>query len=130
MKDVQNRSDIIKFINAFYAKAKTNIVIGPVFHAAIKEKEWEVHLQRIYDFWEMVLLSQSSYRGDPFSKHIDLSIKKLHFEVWIQLFNETLDQYFEGPNVDLLKDRALKMSEMFQIKLAHKRKNDSYKNNF
>jgi len=45
-----------------------------------------------------------------------LPIGKEHFNQWIQLFTETIDELFSGKKADEAKFRAGKMAEMFHYK--------------
>jgi hemoglobin len=80
----------------------------------------------MYDFWEMVLFDSSEYKGNPMKVHQDLNTKsamnKTHFDVWISLFNETVDANFSGVKANHAKTRALSMATMIQIKTFNQNK--------
>ncbi len=40
-----------------------------------------------------------------------------HFQRWILLFNETVDELFKGEKAELIKQRALSISTVMQIKI-------------
>jgi hemoglobin len=54
----------------------------------------------MFDFWEMVLFDGHAYKGNPMKTHLNLNekspLKKVHFDAWIDLFNETVNELFEG----------------------------------
>lgn len=120
--DVLNLDDVKKLVDNFYEKARENELLAPVFDAIIKDN-WEAHLEKMYRFWQTILLETPTYSGSPFLKHANLPIAKEHFEAWIKLFNETIDSTFEGEKAEEAKTRAFKMGEMFQYKMEY------YKNN-
>ena len=120
--DIHNLEDVKILVDDFYGRIKANEILAPIFNIAIGNN-WQQHLQRMYDFWQTILLETPAYSGSPFLKHAKLPIAKEHFDTWISLWNQTIDDHFVGPKADEAKWRADKMSEMFQYKL------DYYKNN-
>ncbi|MGK0364822.1 MAG: hemoglobin, partial [Saprospiraceae bacterium] len=121
MTDILNKEDVIIFVNVFYKKVRIDMVLGPVFAAVIINDNWEPHLNRMYSFWNTVLFGKRDYQGNPFSKHTNLPITKIHFQHWIDLLNETIDENFEGDKADEVKMRADKMRILFQSKLEYVR---------
>lgn len=116
--DIQHRDDIIQMVNSFYQKVQQDPLIGPIFQERI-QNNWNTHLEKMYDFWENILLGTNAYHGRPFPPHLQLPIQKIHFDTWLQLFNENIDQQFEGPNSQEAKLRALTIARIFQSKIAH-----------
>ena len=119
MTDIESREDIETLIQSFYSKAMKDKVISHFF-TEIVQLELDEHLPKMYDFWEMMLFDSASYKGNPMQTHLDLNkkspLKKVHFEAWIRIFNETVDDLFGGPNAENAKTRALSMATMIQIK--------------
>jgi hypothetical protein len=50
-------------------------------------------------------------------KHIRLPLKKVHFEIWLELFNKTTDFYFNGKYADKAKERAALIGWTIQSKI-------------
>lgn len=119
-KDIKNRKDIELLINSFYDKVKEDAVIG-FFFTEVVQVNWEKHLPVMYDFWENVVFQTSNYNGNPMDKHIDLNKKSAiamkHFQRWTLVFNETVDELFSGTKADLIKQRALSIATVMQIKI-------------
>ncbi len=128
MNDISDKATIKIFVDAFYGKVRKDVLIGPVFAARIEEVRWPIHLERMYSFWNTVLFAERDYRGNPFSKHASLPIQQQHFERWIGLLSETIDEHFGGEKAEEVKMRADKMGALFQAKLDHIRSNDNYIN--
>jgi hemoglobin len=42
-----------------------------------------------------------------------------HFKRWLQLFNDTVNELFEGDNAEIIKQRALSIATVMQIKIIH-----------
>lgn len=124
-KDIETRADIQQYVDAFYAKAKVDPLIGYIF-TEVADLDWESHMPRIYDFWETVLLGNIVFHGNPMLKHIQLDRKEMlkpaHFDRWISLFCETIDQFFSGEKADLAKQRARSIGGLMQYKLEAVRK--------
>jgi hemoglobin len=112
-RDIKNRKDIEKLVNAFYNTIKSDVIIGFLF-TDVANVNWEKHLPIMYDFWENILFSTGNYNGSPIEVHKAIhkksEMKSLHFEHWNTLFVASVDQLFEGPKADEIKKRALNIS--------------------
>lgn len=128
MNDIKDKADIKIFVDAFYNKVRIDTTIGPVFAARIPNDNWTPHLERMYSFWHTVLFGVQDYRGNPFAKHATLPIQATHFERWIGLLTETIDELFKGEKAEEVKMRANKMGLLFQSKLEYIRDNNLHKN--
>ncbi len=119
-KDIEDRKDIELLINSFYNKVKQDAIIGSFFTEVV-QVNWEKHLPVMYNFWENIVFQTGSYNGNPMDKHLELNKKSLilmeHFQRWILLFNETVDELFKGKKAELIKQRALSISTVMQIKI-------------
>jgi hemoglobin len=121
--DIQNRADIEKLINAFYLKVKVDNLIG-FFFTDVVHVDWEKHLPVMYNFWENIVFHTSSYDGNPMIKHQELNtkspMKMEHFQRWTKLFNQSVDELFRGEKAEFIKQRAMGISTVMQIKLFGK----------
>lgn len=117
--DIRNRKDIEKLVNAFYEKIKIDGVIGYLF-TDIAKVNWELHLPKMYDFWENILFYTANYEGNPMLKHKELhqksTMNETHFQHWNKLFNETVDQLFQGSKADEIKNRASNIAQTMMYK--------------
>ncbi len=102
-RDIENRADIEILVNHFYEKIKTDPIIGYIF-TDIAHVNWEKHLPLMYDFWENAIF----YTG-----------KTKHFEQWNKLFISSVNELFEGDNANLIKQRAISISTVMQIKILN-----------
>ena len=118
LHDISSIDDIKKMVDSFYGKVRQDDLLAPIFDGVIGDK-WPIHLEKMYRFWQTILLSDHTYYGSPFPPHAKLPINKNHFERWLQLFYATIDTYFEGEKADEAKWRAQKMAEMFSFKIAY-----------
>jgi hemoglobin len=121
-KDITNRNDIAVLVNTFYDKVKVNATIGHFFNDVVKV-DWEKHLPKMYDFWEGIVFGGSDYSGNPINVHKAVhalhAFSKNDFEEWIKLFKQTVDELFEGDKAELIKQRAVSIATVMQLKVIH-----------
>ena len=113
MEDIHDRADVIVLIDAFYAKVVIDKLLAPIF----SRLDLPSHLPTMYNFWCSLLLGDKSYEGNPFQKHKDLSIDSRHFARWLELFSETVDQFYKGEKAEEIKNRAKSIGGIFQHKM-------------
>ena len=121
-KQLLTLDDVKALVDTFYTKVRNDELLAPVFNARIQDR-WPQHLEKMYTFWETTLLGNHTYFGSPFPPHAQLPVQHQHFERWMKLFTETVDELFTGEKADEAKWRAGKMAEMFELKIAHFRNN-------
>jgi hemoglobin len=124
MEDIKDREDLFKLINSFYAVAKEDALIGHFFSEVIP-LDWNHHIPKIVDFWEHILFNTGKYRDNVMQKHIDLDklsrVEESHFNQWQKIWNNTLNDLFEGPNKDELIKRAEMMKQLMIFKIGKSR---------
>ncbi|WP_158828162.1 group III truncated hemoglobin [Mucilaginibacter lacusdianchii] len=116
--DILTLADIKLLVNTFYKTVAGNAMLGPVFKARIGDN-WQPHLEKMYTFWQTVLLEEYTYFGRPFPPHAQLPVGAEHFDEWLNLFTQTVDELFDGDKATEAKWRAGKMAQMFQHKIAY-----------
>lgn len=112
-KDIVNSADIELLIRTFYDDLLQNEEIKPVFEGI----EFEKHIPHIVAFWEFVLLDKEGYTTNVFDKHVNLPIKEAHFKLWLDSFEKTVHQLFEGEKAEMAIQRAVTIGYSFQHKL-------------
>lgn len=121
-KDIENREELEIFLWAFYKKAFADELIGRFFTEVVP-LDLETHIPIIANFWESVAFNKPSYRRNVMEVHQhihDLSkIKKEHLDRWVKIFTGTLDEHFEGPKTELMKQRARSIATLMDVKLNH-----------
>lgn len=121
-KDIQTLDDIKLLVDSFYSKVRGDELIGHIFNDKIQDR-WPAHLEKMYRFWQTVLLEEHTYFGSPFLPHAKLPVEKEHFDRWLKLFYETADGLFAGAKTERAKWQGERMAVMFQSKIEY------YKNN-
>ena len=117
-KEIISLDDIKKLVDTFYEKVRKDELIGPIFNERIQHR-WPHHLEKMYNFWQTVLLGDHTYFGSPFPPHANLPVSHQHFEKWMELFKQTVDELFTGSIAEDAKWRAGKMAEMFESKIEY-----------
>jgi hemoglobin len=117
MKDVENFDDVKLLVDAFYEKVNRDETLGPIFNQ-IAQVDWEEHLPKMYRFWESMLFQAATYAGAPFPKHAVLPVAQGHFERWVVLFAETVDENFSGPKSEEAKSRAVCIADTFARRMG------------
>lgn len=116
MKIIQSKEDVILLVDSFYEKVNKDDLLSPIFNDFAKV-DWETHMPIMYSFWSSILLGEASYAGRPFPKHLPLPITKSHFERWLELFHQTVDDNFEGELALESKNRASTIAQIFSHKI-------------
>jgi len=121
MEDIENRKDVEFLVNEFYAKVLKDKKIGCFFNE-IAHIDWNKHFPIMYDFWETILFDTMKYKGNPMTKHIVLSRKEPmtseHFERWLLLWNQTVNENFTGDRASEAIKRAKMIADLMKYKTA------------
>lgn len=117
-REILDLDDVKLLVNTFYGKIREDDLLSPIFNNRI-EDHWPEHLQKMYNFWQTLLLDEHTYNGRPFPPHATMPVKHEHFERWKGLFNQTVDELFTGDKAEEAKSRAANIAKMFEIKVAH-----------
>ena len=117
MKDIATEQDIKLLVDSFYDRVNKDEVLGPIFNDLAKV-DWEDHLPTMYSFWTTMLFRKPVYKGQPWPKHMVLPLRKEHFERWISLFSQTVDEHFAGPKANEAKSAALSIADTFQTRFG------------
>lgn len=124
-QDIKNRDDIYLLVNTFYQKVRKDEILGPIFNTEITN--WSQHLNHLTTFWESSLFLKTRYLGNPITTHIKVDknfnnlITESHFGIWINLWIETVNDFFEGDYAENAKQRARKMSTFIYLKIFEAR---------
>ncbi len=119
-RDIETRADIETFIQSFYKKVVIDETVGIIFTKVVPIN-WEHHIPLIVDFWETILLDNPVYKKNAMAVHFDINkifpLQKKHFDAWLNLFNATLDEMFEGTKTTLAKKRAEGIAQVMLLKM-------------
>ena len=116
--EILTLDDIKLLVDTFYDRIREDELLGPIFNERIQDR-WPIHLEKMYKFWQTVLLQEHTYFGSPFPPHAQLPIGHQHFAAWLALFGKTVDELFTGEKATEAKWRAQKMAELFEAKIDY-----------
>jgi hemoglobin len=107
---------ISRLVDAFYARVRADPLLGPVFDARISD--WEPHLQQMRLFWSSVALMSGAYHGRPMPKHLPLPVDAVHFDRWLELFEQTAREVCPPTAADHFIERARRVAESLELGIA------------
>jgi len=126
-KKIEGFEDVQLLVQSFYNKVLQDEKLSPFF-SYVKSHRWEEHLAVLTTFWNNILFYTGGYFGNPLEVHKKLHyFKKLDredFSRWLQLFNQTIDELFEGEKAELARQRALSIATIMQMKILPKSTDD------
>lgn len=119
-RDIQDRKDIEIIVDTFYDKVRQDDVIGYLFNE-IAQTDWSHHLPKMYDFWEVILFGTGSFKGNPMFVHKELHgkspLRPEQFAHWFALFEQTVNELYEGKNAEDIKGSASNIAQTMMYKV-------------
>ncbi|MBN9889869.1 group III truncated hemoglobin [Salipiger abyssi] len=116
---------IRRVVRRFYAMAREDEVIGPIFRKYVPDARWETHLEDIETFWCASLLSSRRYEGRPMPRHLAITeLDDSHFMRWLALFRHTVTELCPPLTAALFIDRSERIANSFRINIAMHRGED------
>ena len=111
--EIATQDNVDQIVRAFYGKVLKDDLLAPHFAGV----DLEHHFPRMIAFWSLILTDQEGYKGNVFDKHAHLNINKSHFDRWVELFCQTVDELFIGEKAELAKQRAKLLAYTFVSKM-------------
>ncbi|MDZ4752054.1 MAG: group III truncated hemoglobin [Flavobacteriales bacterium] len=111
--DITNKLDISLLVDEFYGKVLQDELLAPHF----AHLDFMAHKPKMVFFWSFALLNEPGYTTNVFEKHRDLKIDKRHFDRWLALFHQTVDELFSGETAETAKLRASSIGWSFAEKM-------------
>lgn len=102
MKQLQTPADIHQLVSKFYDKVLKDEVLAPFF----TRLDFASHLPKMEQFWRFALLSEEGYTTNVTEKHLKMPLEEAHFDRWLGLFYQTIDELFIGELAEQAKQRA------------------------
>jgi hemoglobin len=110
---------IARLVATFYARARQDEVIGPIFNSAVAD--WDHHIANITDFWSSLVLRSGRYQGRPMRPHFMLGLEPQHFDRWLALFESTAVDQFGDQTAQLFISRARRIADSFEMAIGTQR---------
>ncbi|MFK7796918.1 MAG: group III truncated hemoglobin [Aureispira sp.] len=119
-RDIRTRADIEQLLQLFYETLLLESEMQHIF-LEVAQLDLAAHLPLLTDFWEQALLQANGYKRNVLKIHKDLHQKvpltTAHFQQWLQTFEASVDQLFEGVTAQKAKNRAQSIALVLQSKL-------------
>jgi hemoglobin len=112
-KEIETREDLVQLVDRFYDRVVLDDLLAPHFEYL----DFVEHKPRMVAFWAFVLLGEAGYATNVFDKHRHLPIGKPHFDRWLALFIETVQEYFTGEQADAAINKARLLAWTFSEKM-------------
>ena len=116
MSEITSNKDITLLVDTFYAKVLKDPNLKPFFAGL----DFEAHKPKMIHFWSFVLLDEANYKTNVTEKHLHMPLEQEHFDRWLELFYETIDELFEGEKAEIAKQRAFTIAWTIGNKIKHK----------
>lgn len=126
MKDIENQEDLYHLVAMFYERLLSDDAISYIFTEVVKIKI-EEHLPILVTFWSQTILGTGGYTNNLTQIHLDVN-RKSHlspelFKIWLNHFNDSVDELFVGNNAEKIKTNALSIATVLQIKIGQEKTN-------
>lgn len=109
MGDLDTVENIEEMVRRFYRVVAQDSLLGPMYNN-VAQVDWSVHVPKLASFWCRALLGSDGYEGNLSRAHERVTAIEpytpAHFERWLDLFHETVEEGWTGPNTE----RALRMA--------------------
>jgi len=108
-------ADLDRVVEAFYARVRTDDLLGPVFNGAIHD--WPGHMVTLKAFWSSVMLTSGRYKGQPMVAHARhaTDITPATFERWLGLWRATTDELLPAESAAALQEKAGRIAESLAL---------------
>ena len=113
--DAITEAAIAALVDRFYAKARRDPVIGPLFNSAVQD--WDEHLAKLCDFWSSVMLTSGRYKGNPMAAHMKQPIEPGFFDRWLSLWRDTAGELFAPGPAAQFRAKAERIAESLKLAL-------------
>jgi hemoglobin len=124
MEDITTRTQVEFLVDRFYEEIVRDNLIG-FFFTDIAKIDLSKHLPKMYNFWESILLGNPVYEGNPMRVHFPLNevaaLEERHFNRWLQVWEKTVHDHFEGPTAETAVTRALNIARIMSYKMTNAR---------
>ena len=123
LSDTVDRSTVDKMVRHFYSKILKDDLVGHYFIKALGEDldggKWHEHHNTLNDFWLLMMTGKKGYGGNPFPPHAFLGeIYPETFDRWLELFNETVHEFFTPKIAEKFYKKSLIMAAEFRENLG------------
>ncbi len=110
LPDLDSREEIAGFVTAFYREVAQDDRLHHWF-GTIASVDWQAHTAELTDFWVGVLLGEHHQEADEVIEahrwlHDAAPFDESLFERWLEIFDTTLEDGWQGPFTETARRRA------------------------
>ena len=120
--NINNRKDIRKLITVFFEKLLNHEEFRQIFFE-VAQIDILDHIETSMDFWESALFQTRKYKNELIETHLALHYKyrleNKHFDEWLKIFNQSVDEMFEGEIAGIAKQKAYSLATIIKMKIDH-----------
>jgi hemoglobin len=113
-RDLDDVDEIFEMVTRQYADVGQDELLKPYFDFGPGFIDWQAHILTVTDYWSHVLLYAPGYDVDAIEQHRPLHDRAPFtpelFDRWLQIFHDTVDGGWSGPNASIAKKRATGMA--------------------
>ena len=115
--ELPTEAQIAELVPAFYARVRRDVVLGPVFAAAVED--WDEHHAKLTAFWSSVMLTSGRYKGSPMQAHLKHrdAIRPEMFARWLALWGETARERLPAALAEAFVAKAERIAESLGLAL-------------
>ncbi|KAA0107580.1 group III truncated hemoglobin [Mycolicibacterium sp. P1-5] len=119
--DLADRDDVEALLRRFYGQVLVDDVLAEPF-TEVRMKGLESHLPVMCDFWQTVLFRAGLYTGSALRAHQPVhrrhALTSRHFLRWLELWNATIDEMYQGPIAEHAKIQATRIARAMHRRLT------------
>lgn len=109
LPDLIDELQVDRLVRRFYGQVAQDDLLGPIFND-VAQVDWAAHIPKLTAFWCRALFGQPGYEGNPYREHVRVNelrpFTDADFDRWLEMFTETVDEGWEGPLAERIKDTA------------------------
>jgi hemoglobin len=123
-RDLDDPDEIVEMVTRQYVDVVQDDLLAPYFTFGPGFIDWQAHIGQVADYWCHVLLFAPGYEIDTIESHRHLHDQHPFtpdlFDRWLQVFIDTVEGGWRGPNATIAVKRATGMAwAMAQRYLGH-----------
>jgi hemoglobin len=113
-RDLDSPDEIFEMVTRQYAVVVEDDVLGPYFSTDGLFVDWQALIGSVSDFWDHVLLYAPDYPIDVIERHRAVHERRpftaAALDRWLEIFHETLETGWSGPNTRRAAKRGTGMA--------------------
>lgn len=122
--DLDSVEEIFEMVTRQYSDVVQDDLLAPYFTFEPGYLDWQAHIGSVADYWQHVVLLTPDYDIDVIEGHRHLHDDRAFtpelFDRWLQIFLDTVDGGWSGPNASLAKKRAIGMARAMALRYLGK----------